>query len=406
MVDSIYYTDEIEDTEYLDRYRTGGYHPVRLGDTYKGKWTYKILLKLGFGNTSTVWLGRVLNVDPIEYVALKFVVSNPPNNGNEEQVLKWLSAPGQAGPPHLGKQYVVHPLDSFTINGPNGRHDVFVTEVVGPNFPTVQLQCYDRSILSGGAFPPLPATRVARQLLMALDYLRSRGVVHGDIQPRNLATTIPNLRGLAEATVVEYFGGNPSRGPVLRWDGTHKNDPEIGRSVPAEVVETSSLKLAEKMAQDGKLLQLPDLKIVDFGQAFIREPKQKFNKLPYNLYTPETYRAPEILVYKTFNLDNPFAADLWSAGCAIFYIATGTVPIDTSGVSLLKAWLIALDETAPSTWITALPLIERGCMDRIISSGHDTLDSLIAGLYPYPDKQDFANFLRLILVMRPEKRAI
>jgi hypothetical protein len=66
---------------------------------------------------------------------------------------------------------------------------------------------------------------------------------------------------------VERFGGNPSRGPVLRWDGTHKNDPEIGRSVPAEVVEISSLKLAEKMVQGGKLLQLPDLKIVDFGQG-------------------------------------------------------------------------------------------------------------------------------------------
>jgi serine/threonine protein kinase len=203
---------------------------------------------------------------------------------------------------------------------------------------------------------------------------------------------------------VDRFGGNPSRGPVLRCDGTHKNDPEIGRSVPAEVVEISSLKLAEKMVQGGKLLQLPDLKIVDFGQAFIHEPKQKF-KLPYNLDTPEIYRAPEILVYKTFDLDDPFAADLWSAGCAIFYIATGTAPIDTSGVSLLKAWLIALNETIPSTWIAALPLIERYCMDCIISSGHDTLDSRIAGLYRYPDKQDFANFLRLILVMRPERRA-
>jgi hypothetical protein len=40
-------------------------------------------------------------------------------------------------------------------------------------------------------------------------------------------------------------------------------------------------------------------------------------------------------------------------------------------------------------------------VDRIISSGHDTLDS-----YPYPDKQDFANSLRLILVVRPERRAI
>jgi hypothetical protein len=115
---------------------------------------------------------------PSEYVALKFVVSNPPNNGNEEEVLKWLSKTA-TGPTHPGKEYVVHPLDSFTINGPNGRHDVFVTEVVGPNFATVQLECDDPSFCIGGAFPPVPAARVARQLLMALDYLRSRGVVHG-----------------------------------------------------------------------------------------------------------------------------------------------------------------------------------------------------------------------------------
>jgi hypothetical protein len=40
-------------------------------------------------------------------------------------------------------------------------------------------------------------------------------------------------------------------------------------------------------------------------------------KLPYNICKAEAYRAPEILVHKKFNLDNPFAADLWSAGCAV-----------------------------------------------------------------------------------------
>ena len=110
-----------------------------------------------------------------EYVALKFVVSNPPNKGYEKQVLKRLSLPGS----HPGKQYVLHLIDSFAVNGPNGQHDVFVTEVVGPSFATVQSACYDFSIAVGRAFPPLPTTRVARQLLMALDYLRSRNVIHG-----------------------------------------------------------------------------------------------------------------------------------------------------------------------------------------------------------------------------------
>jgi hypothetical protein len=73
-------------------------------------------------------------------------------------------------------------------------------------------------------------------------------------------TAIPDLRGLPEAAVVEYYGGNP---PVLRRDG--KQDREIGKSVPLEVVE--SLNLIKKIIQNGKLVQPLDLKIVDFGQG-------------------------------------------------------------------------------------------------------------------------------------------
>jgi serine/threonine-protein kinase SRPK3 len=116
-----------------------------------------------------------------EYVALKFVVSYPPNKGYEQRVLKWLST--DPGPSHPGKQYVIHLIDSFTINGPNGQHDVLVTDVVGPSFATVQSECHDIPIGVVGAFPPLPTARVARQLLMALDYLRSRRVVHGGESP-------------------------------------------------------------------------------------------------------------------------------------------------------------------------------------------------------------------------------
>jgi hypothetical protein len=64
---------------------------------------------------------------------------------------------------------------------------------------------------------------------------------------------------------VEYYGGNPERAPVLRRDG--KQDCEIGKSVPLEVVETSSLNLIKKIIQNGKLVQPLDLKIVDFGQG-------------------------------------------------------------------------------------------------------------------------------------------
>jgi hypothetical protein len=67
---------------------------------------------------------------------------------------------------------------------------------------------------------------------------------------------------------VEYYGGNPIRAPVKRWDEKHKTDTKIGKSVPLEVVETSSLALAKRVVREGKLFQPEiDLKVVDFGQG-------------------------------------------------------------------------------------------------------------------------------------------
>lgn len=45
------------DEESLSRYCASGYHPVRLGDTFKAG-QYRVLRKLGYGLYSTVWLAH------------------------------------------------------------------------------------------------------------------------------------------------------------------------------------------------------------------------------------------------------------------------------------------------------------------------------------------------------------
>lgn len=42
--------------ENLDRYRSGGYHPVHFGDVFNDR--YVVVRKLGYGQYSTVWLAR------------------------------------------------------------------------------------------------------------------------------------------------------------------------------------------------------------------------------------------------------------------------------------------------------------------------------------------------------------
>jgi hypothetical protein len=43
-----------EEQEDLNDYCKGGYHPVKIGDTYNGR--YNVLRKVGWGHFSTVWL--------------------------------------------------------------------------------------------------------------------------------------------------------------------------------------------------------------------------------------------------------------------------------------------------------------------------------------------------------------
>jgi len=49
------------DVEDINRYTTGGFHPIRLGDVLSSTIAqYRVLHKLGRGAFSTVWLAKAL----------------------------------------------------------------------------------------------------------------------------------------------------------------------------------------------------------------------------------------------------------------------------------------------------------------------------------------------------------
>lgn len=155
---------QLGESEELERYEHGGYHPVHLNDTYNDG-RYRIVHKLGMGGFSTVWLARDTNSQT--WVALKIVVADespsaePKAVFSHELTTKWKS----------DGRFITYER-FFHIEGPNGRHLCLVLPVLGPS--AYQVSHNLKSRMREGI-----SRRVALQAAKCIADLHSRGLCHG-----------------------------------------------------------------------------------------------------------------------------------------------------------------------------------------------------------------------------------
>ncbi|KAA6415952.1 MAG: CMGC SRPK kinase [Lasallia pustulata] len=81
-----HYEDVRSDTEWVQNYRPGGFHPVYYDDVFNAR--YRGLRKLGFGASSTVWL--CMDEQMNRYVALKILTAKSSAMCQELHILKSL----------------------------------------------------------------------------------------------------------------------------------------------------------------------------------------------------------------------------------------------------------------------------------------------------------------------------
>ncbi|RAK96128.1 kinase-like protein [Aspergillus ibericus CBS 121593] len=114
---------EAVEEETLPTYRAEKYYPARLGEVLDGR--YQILAKLGYGVTSTVWLGRDLSDS--KYVALKLYVCGTERN-HELDVYDRINT---VESDHMGRSFIRKLWDHLFLNGPHGRHVCLVHQPLG-----------------------------------------------------------------------------------------------------------------------------------------------------------------------------------------------------------------------------------------------------------------------------------
>lgn len=159
----------IEDVEKLERYRRGGYHPTTRGEWLNGR--YRIVHKLGFGAYSTIWMARDQKTE--KYVAVKITIADcNPTNSQERNILHRLGSAELKAKTHPGSAIIPSITDEFTISGPNGVHQCFVTSVGMMNLA-------EAKDASSFRLFQLPVARVfSAQLVLAVAYLHTQGIVH------------------------------------------------------------------------------------------------------------------------------------------------------------------------------------------------------------------------------------
>ncbi|TVY58857.1 Serine/threonine-protein kinase SRPK [Lachnellula cervina] len=250
------------------------YYPARIGDILSSR--YQVVGKLGFGNSSTVWLARDLRGH--RHVAVK-IFTNDGSDTDEIAIYKHIS---QGNKSRLGYRYVRTALDSFELLNRDAKHPCLVHEPLWDSITTL-LKRSGRDRLTEDLL------RVNLQrLLLALDYLHTdRKLIHTDIKSDNI------LHLIEDTSILAAFEKAEITQPSLRKTATDR-----------EIYVSRALDMPQSIGEPV---------LCDFGNAVYG------TKLNNHDAYPNVYRCPEVMLHLPWS----YSADIWNVGAMIWDIFEG-----------------------------------------------------------------------------------
>jgi hypothetical protein len=200
-----YRPPRLENVEDVEKYTPGGFHPVKLGDLFQNK-RYRILHKLGFGGFSTVWLARDEHHNLL--VSLKVLTAEASRQPAELELLQQLDERLQGIPL---RNNLLTRLDSFTLEGPNGRHVCYVSKLGGPSLSAISDS--PEEIAGTRRIRASLAYELAQQLANLILLMHDSDIVHGGTLGTTRTNQLANYRCIYHAEEC-FIAATP--GPWLR----------------------------------------------------------------------------------------------------------------------------------------------------------------------------------------------
>ncbi|KAI0197569.1 kinase-like domain-containing protein [Astrocystis sublimbata] len=329
---------DLEHVEDVENYRPGGLHPVDIGDWILGD-RFEVFHKLGSGGFATAWLCYEPAVKKWKAIKINRADASQ-EDSSEFRIIKLLQ---NAGDPSslMRDHHIATPLETFYIEGPNGRHLCTVMPIMGPTLR----EWRDNHLKL--RFDAKSINKVCYQLTKGLGFMHDHEICHGDFQPANvlmqlkddgldglvpedfcdlitfppterifrLPTKEERQRAEEERQRAEEESKDPDEDREEDRDDKEQpvedEDDDYGRSphAPKYLVQPLNWDELNNLISD-------NVAIVDFGEAF------ETSHPPKTLGIPDCYAAPEI-VFGDDSVPLGIGCDLWSLASIIYFTRTG-----------------------------------------------------------------------------------
>ncbi|TPX14755.1 uncharacterized protein E0L32_005150 [Thyridium curvatum] len=286
----LYIKPELE-VEDVEKYCLGGFHPIDLGDTLDGRWLVRN--KLGQGGFSTVWLCKDLKNNV--WRAVKVVTAYASGRFGcriDFHPEVWIpstldEAMWTERERDTWDKHILRVLETFWIEGPNGRHLCFVYPVLGPSMYDIwPLYTNEKELLKDYLF----------QICITVLLLHTYDIVHGDIKSKNVILKATGIETLSGEEIVEEFGL-----PVTEELRSATKEPTDCHA-PRRVVLPTSLDFRSKYVEK-------EIVLSDYGCArFIYEPQERSHG--FSGY----FASPQMTLDRWCAGDK---SDTWAVGCTI-----------------------------------------------------------------------------------------